>query len=392
MKVLVVCSDFPYPADHGGRVDTWGRIKIMSELGWDIDLAVCGKYEPSPADLEAVKQVVNGVYLCGRSTGFTDLLSPLPLQVQSRKRLRSLKVGSGYDHVLLEGDYVYPILHNSQISGANIVLRVHNNESAYFKSLGRSARKAAHKLYYLMESIKFAGLQKKLAEHVDKYLFISSKEYDAFKNEYPHKGSLFLPPPITRETFETSSFTAKNVVFIGSLFMPNNREAVEWYLKHVHPRLLNEEGYKLIIAGNSRGQGTQWITDYGLSRIEVHDTPKSLDDIYRSGYLFINPMRNGAGVKLKTIEAIQNGLPVVSTSVGCEGTGLVHREHIMIADQPDDFCSAIKSLLDDRAYAGKLLTQSQNYIRKHYDHKAILSGLFGGGVHAQREPLIKQVL
>jgi glycosyltransferase involved in cell wall biosynthesis len=111
-----------------------------------------------------------------------------------------------------------------------------------------------------------------------------------------------------------------------------------------------------------------------LSDVILHDTPKSLDDIYKSGYLFVNPMQNGAGVKLKTIEAIQNGLPVISTSIGYEGTGLVANEHIMVADNPEEFYRNIKLLFDNPQAAKALLESSQNFIRTHYNHKEVLKG------------------
>ncbi|WP_314591375.1 glycosyltransferase family 4 protein [Paenibacillus terrigena] len=372
MKILVVCSDFPYPADHGGRVDTWGRIKVLAELGWTIHLVVCGKQMPTPSDMNVVYRYVEDIKLCERRSKLVDLLYLVPMQVQSRNELRYVNIDEDYDYVLLEGDYVYPILKNPLIKHANAILRVHNDEAVYFKALARSTTNRIHKLYYHMESSKFRILQKKMLKKVDKYLFISNKEFETFQTLYPTTKSLFLPPPVTKETFLESSFESKQVVFIGSLFMPNNREAIQWYLEHIHPLMLKEPEYKFIVAGNSRKQGLSWLEGYDMTNVIVHDTPEDLDDIYKQGYLFVNPMQNGAGVKLKTIEAIQNGLPVISTSIGCEGTGLVDNEHIMVADSPEEFYLRIKLLFDHPPRARKLLASSQRYIRTHYDHKEVL--------------------
>lgn len=376
MNILVVCNDFPYPADHGGRVDTWGRILALAELGWKIDLLVCGKHQPTESDCRAVKVWVNDIKLCDRKSSPLDLLMPEPLQVRSRNALRNVRLEREYDYVLLEGDYVVPVLDNPSVRAERAILRVHNDESAYFKSLARSTNHVLHKLYYSLESFKFAGLQRKLARRIDKYLFISSKEHDSFARQHPAKSSLFLPPPLTRETFARSAFGARQVVFIGSLFMPNNREAIRWYLEHIHPKLLDVPGYRFVIAGNSRGKGVEWLNSYDLAQVDVHDTPESLDDIYAAGYVFVNPMRNGAGVKLKTIEAIQNGLPVVSTTVGCEGTGLRDGSHIRVADEADAFIRAVKELLLNPAAAESLLDASQQFIRDRYNHKEALRTYF----------------
>jgi glycosyltransferase involved in cell wall biosynthesis len=374
MKMLIVCSDFPYPADHGGRVDTWGRIKVLAELGWKIHLVVCGKEMPSEVEMKVVYRYVEDIKLCERGRKLVDLLHVNPMQVQSRNELRVVNIDEDYDYVLLEGDYVYPILNNPHINHDNVILRVHNDEEVYFNALARSTKNRLHKLYYHMESIKFKALQKRMLQKVDKYLFISNKEFETFQNLHPAAQSLFLPPPVTRDTFLTSKFQNKHVIFIGSLFMPNNREAIEWYLTHIHPLMLKESDYKFIVAGNSRKQSLSWLESYDMTNVVVHDTPESLDDIYASGYLFVNPMRNGAGVKLKTIEAIQNGLPVISTSIGYEGTGLVHNKHIMVADKPEEFYRCMKQLIDNPAEAKALLESSQQFIRNHYDHKNVLKG------------------
>lgn len=389
MKILVVCSDFPYPADHGGRVDTWGRIKVLAELGWKIHLVVCGKQLPSPGDIEVVYRYVDKIKLCDRRSKLTDLLHSIPMQAQSRKELKHVNIDEDYDYVLLEGDYVYPILKNPLIKHANVILRVHNDEAIYFKALARSTKNIIHKLYYLMESYKFSTLQKKMLQKVDKYLFISNKEFEEFQRRHPSAKSLFLPPPVTKETFLASTFQTKHVVFIGSLFMPNNREAIEWYLEHIHPLMLQEPDYKFIVAGNSRKQSLNWLQSFDMTNVVVHDTPESLDEIYKSGYVFVNPMQNGAGVKLKTIEAIQNGLPVISTSIGYEGTGLVHNEHIMVADSPEEFYFRVKQMFDNPILAKDLLESSQQYIRTHYNHKEVLKSYINSlNTHVQLEQVL----
>jgi glycosyltransferase involved in cell wall biosynthesis len=374
MKILIVCSDFPYPADHGGRVDTWGRIKVLAELGWKIHLVICGKHIPSQEDIKVVYNYVEKVKLCPRRSKMIDLLSGMPMQVQSRKELKHVNIDEDYDYVLLEGDYVYHILNNPLIKHNNIILRVHNDEAIYFQALSRSAKKLPHKLYYRMESRRFKQLQQRMLKRVDKYLFISNQEFQKFSSRYPATKSQFLPPPVTKEIFQSNTFQSKNVVFIGSLFMPNNREAIEWYLEHIHPVMLNIPDYQFIIAGNSRKQSLKWLESYNLNKVVVHDTPKSLEHIYDTGYVFVNPMQNGAGVKLKTIEAIQNGLPVISTSIGAEGTGLRHNEHVLIADNPEQFSAHLQQLLHHPEQAQQMLDASQQYIRTHYDHKKVLTG------------------
>ncbi|MBD2848588.1 glycosyltransferase family 4 protein [Paenibacillus sp. IB182496] len=377
MKLLIACNDYPYPADHGGRVDMWGRIQVLREMGCTVDLIVCTAQTPGDEELAEMKRYARRILACPRRTRPADLLGGLPLQVLSRRSLAEAEIGEAYDAVLLEGDYVYPVLHNPTLRYGEALLRVHNDERAYFRALAGSTKRPLHKLYYWSESYKFGRLARRLLQETDGWLFISSKEEAAFRARYPERRSVFLPPPVARGRFAPAPLTAARVVFIGSLFMPNNREAIDWYLRRVHPQLIADPEYRFVIAGNSRGQGLGWLQAYDLSRVELHDSPPSLDAIYRSGYLFVNPMRHGAGVKLKTIEAIQHGLPVVSTSIGCEGTGLADGKQIRIADTADGFAAAVRELLGDRRAALGLLAAAQAYIREHYDHRRVLERALG---------------
>lgn len=134
---------------------------------------------------------------------------------------------------------------------------------------------------------------------------------------------------------------------------------------------------KLIIAGNTRGQKYKWLEDK-ISKDEkiiFYDTPQDLATLYKSASVFINPMLHGAGVKLKTINAIQNGLPVISTTIGVEGTGLKDKEHILLADEPNQFFEYVKFLLEHKEERIKLVKQSQDFLKKNYSHSKILMKL-----------------
>jgi len=376
LKILIVCSDFPYPANHGGRVDTWGRIKALHALGVHLDLVVCGNpQQPTPEELDMVRQYADRIAFAEAKGRLPQLLRWLPYQVEKRETLRTVHLGrEDYNFILLEGDAMYAIVDNPAVMRmkAKLVLRVHNDEVTYFQALARSTGKWMHKVYYYLESLKFKWLQGRILKRIDTYMFISSKEHEKFAALHPEKRSLFLPPPVQLEQMAAYRPETRKVVFIGSLFMPNNREAIEWYLHHIHPRMLHHEEYRFVIAGNSRGQRLTWLDKFDLDRVEVYDTPESLDDIYDSGCLFVNPMRNGAGVKLKTIEAIQYGLPVLSTSIGCEGTGLQDGVHILIADEPQLFYEKLSGLYENPAMRKRLLAESQQFIRAQYDHQGLL--------------------
>ena len=196
-----------------------------------------------------------------------------------------------------------------------------------------------------------------------------------YRGAYPEIHATFLPVAIETE-YKERALDSKTVLLIGSLFMINNQDAIRFYLQEVHPHLTRDvEGYRLIIAGNSRKKGIAWIEELIVTydNVAIYDTPEDLDGLYAQSSVFVNPMRYGAGVKLKTVNAIVNGLPVVATTIGNEGTGLVSGEQILVDDNPMALCRYIKELLEDSFMRRRFVERAQEYLRKNYNQKEKLS-------------------
>ena len=374
-NVLIVSGDFPYPPTHGARVDIWNRIKALHRLNYKIDLVVTLKDTNINKDhLSTVREFVERIEIVNRKNRLVDLFSAVPLQVKSRYSLETLRLSKKYDCIILEGDSVCGILKNN-IDYKYIILRSHNNESVYFYNLYKSTNHIIKKIYYFTEYYKFKYFEPKLFKNIKNIMFISYDEkikYDSILN----LNTIFLPANINRN-FLKQSLANNTVIAIGSLFMENNKEGIIWYIKKVHPLVTEKiKDYKLIVAGNSNGESIRWLYDLvrAYRNIEIYDTPETLDEIYASGSVFINPMFHGAGVKLKTIEAIVNGLPVVSTSIGNEGTGLRPNKDILVANDVIQYAELVIRLLNERGgEKQRIVDSAQNFIKLNYDTESILN-------------------
>jgi polysaccharide biosynthesis protein PslH len=385
-KILIVSPDFPYPPNHGGRVDIWGRIKVLHEMGFSIDLLATVKEPPRPHDIDIVYQFVNEIMLCKRKTGVHALMSLKPYQVTSRTPLSRVKLSRKYHFVLLETEYVAPILDNDSLLGERFILREHNDESSYFRGLAKSVGSGWKKMYYLSESVKFRFMSSGLQKRIKNLMFISYDEHARFiaekRLERDTCNPIFLPPPSARQEFETLPLDTRRVLFLGSLFAPNNVYAIKWYIDHVHQKLRDIPEYKLVISGNTKGADPTFVKRIRTlcgkyNDIVFYENPENTDLIYSQCAVFVNPMHHGAGVKLKTINAIESGLPVVSTTVGKEGTGLDSAVHLHVADTADDFAKAVRELLVHPDKGRALVREAQLYLANNFDHSRILNTFLG---------------
>lgn len=372
MKILVVSPDFPFPPNHGGRVDIWARLKVFAQMGYTVDLAVTVKVEPSKDEIDQVKGLVRNLWIVKRNFLPWYFLSGRPFQCASRASLMQIELADNYNIVWLEGEYVEPILRNPQLKAKKIFVRIHNDEHAYFRQLSMSTSNIAKKFFYLIEAVRIKGVTKKLFERSEKLLYISLNEMKMFSSNNQGNKAIFLPAPLSKEKFDPPRLGEK-VIFVGSLFMPNNQDAIIWFLEEVHP-LITFPDYHLMICGNSRGESIGWLHKRAsqYKNVTIYDSPADLEPLYSQSGIFVNPMRFGGGVKLKTLEAIQNGLAVVSTSKGAEGTGLIPGKHYLQADKPDEFARSVEQLLRDRKLQQQIAGQAQSYLIENYDHRKTL--------------------
>ncbi len=367
-KVLVVSGFFPYPTHFGGAFDILERIIGLKKLGLEIDLICTHKEMPKQEDIDYVKTIVNSLILVQRENRISDLFKIKPLQVESRNKLKTINLSSHYDFAVIETEYVGKILENKTFKANKIFLRIQNNENIYFKELAKSTKGFLNKVYYFSDAIKFKYYSNKIFKKVDRLWFISndevkSKQYD----DVIKSKSIHLPSPIN-SPFLIQSLANKNVLFIGSLYMPNNIEGLDWFLQNVHPKLLEIDKYELSIVGGTGDKTEEYFINKfkNYSKVKLYCNVKDLDEFYSNSSVFINPMLHGAGVKLKTINAVVNGLPIVSTTKGSEGIGLIDKEMFFKADDAETFCEGLlrffKMKKEDRI---EMVVKSQKYLREN---------------------------
>jgi glycosyltransferase involved in cell wall biosynthesis len=373
-KIVVVTGFFPYPPLHGGMVDVWKRIEGLKELGFQIDLVYTAKESPLDADKQAALACVNTLIEVPRSNSVWGLFLKQPLQVVSRRALKTVPLERTYDAVLLEGDYVGMFLENESVNYQKSILRVHNNEAVYFKNLAKSTRSILKKIYYRIEAFKFGLYSERLFKKVSSLWYISQEELAQDSRKVKTIEKLWMPPPFKLTELGAPSLHGKKVLFVGSLFMDNNSEALRWYLEKVHPLLREKyDDYQLVIAGSSGDRDEFDLrTQYeSYSQCELHINVRDLSNLYQEATVFINPMQHGAGVKIKSIDALVRGLPLVSSSVGTAGIGLDRQRHYYHADKPMEFYECIVEVFEGKTLAKEKVQAAQNYLKTHH-YKEVL--------------------
>ena len=152
------------------------------------------------------------------------------------------------------------------------------------------------------------------------------------------------------------------LLFVGPLTYEPNRLAVEWLVREIMPRIRRDGVYdaELVVVGENRGiriprsdepwiRFTGWVPDV---------TP-----FYTRATVAVTPLHSGGGTRLKVIEALARCVPLVSTSFGCHGFGLIEGVDLLVADEAPAFAAACVTLLTDEGVRERLITAG----RTRYD-------------------------
>src|ERR1039458_450385 len=180
VKLLYVCTDFPYPPRHGGMVDTWNRIQAMHQIGITVDVVVTVAAEPSPRDREVVASLVRNLMFCRRESGRKGLLSLRPGHVAIRSDLRNVRLPDSYDAVLLQTEFTSDILRNPTLKAGFTIIRVENDEFAFILQTAKAEKSIPLKAYFLFEALKIKFHTSRTLPRVDMLWFISHRELEKY--------------------------------------------------------------------------------------------------------------------------------------------------------------------------------------------------------------------
>jgi glycosyltransferase involved in cell wall biosynthesis len=211
----------------------------------------------------------------------------------------------------------------------------------------------------------------------DGVLAVSQKEADLI-NDLVGDPTLAHAVPLseglTRSTVPFGERTG--ILFVGNFLHSPNIEAAEYLCKDILPRLDQEilAHHPVYIVGNALNET---VRSYGsdLPQIRMVGWVPSLQPYFERARISVVPLLHGAGTKGKLIQAMMSGIPSVSTRIGIEGLNLRHREHLLVADDPDSFASSIVRLLDDAELWQRLSHEGNAHITAVHGREAVRTGL-----------------
>lgn len=342
----IVCMDVPYPADYGGVVDPFHKIRSLHKAGVKIHLH-CFEYgRGEQVELNAYCEEVK---YYSRREGHKGFSHKLPYIVCSRSNGELLENLLRDDHpILLEGVHCSYLLNDERFSGRQVLLRLHNVEYQYYRQLYYCERSLLKKMYYLHESNLLRQYEKKIA---DKAMILAMVEKDSeeYRQEFGAKNIHTLPVFLPFEDILSKEGTGCFCLYHGNLSVAENEQAVAWLLKQVFHCV----DLPLIVTGkNPSARLSRMVEQHPHACLIPNPSDEEIQDLIAKAQINILPSFNCTGIKMKLLNALFNGRHCVVNRDAVKGTGLEAACHI--ADNTEELIDIISQLYTKAFTAGEI--------------------------------------
>ena len=383
-KALVLAHEPPLPAISGTRVRTLNLMLQLAKRGWNVSLFALAVGEP-PEDVERRRleeicdRVVLQPFASSRAARYrrAALARVRGRAFQERfffsgpaaRRLGEWLEGERFDAILASQLYMYPYV--PERLRASTALDCHNVERHRVETMASSLWPRPRGVAARLQLGAVTRWERDAARSVGRVLAVSEPEREYFETFAPGRVSL-VPNGVDCVSYAMRRElpAEPRVLFVGSMDYSANSDAVEFMIREILPAVRNRNA-RITVVGGGPSRAIRREADSAALPTEVTGRVPSTEPYFRRSRLMAVPLRFGGGTRLKILESLARGVPVLSTDVGCEGLGLRHERDVIIADDPRRFAEWIDRLLSDDELCSSLARNGRETAEQRFDWSAI---------------------
>jgi len=358
LRVLVVSPYCPYPPTWGAATRVYQLIRHLSARH---SVTLVSYASPGAADArQRLLEICDDVRLVPqeprpgwrrRQLQARSLFDRTPFRVRENRSRRMQTVieeclrGGGYDVVQIESSTMTCF---EYATDAPLVLDEHNIESELLRRHGAGESSWPRRRFNDLESWKQERLEGSAWRKVAACAVTSEREVATVASQAPRTAVAVVPNAVDVGFFSpagnSGAVNPRSIVFTGLMSYRPNLDGARYMVEEILPRIRAarpETVLTIVGAGNRR--------DLDALRREGVTVTGFVPDVrpfIAGAACIVVPLRMGGGTRLKVVEALGMGKPMVSTSLGCEGIGVAAGEHLLVADGPVAFAAAVRRVLD----------------------------------------------
>lgn len=382
MRILHLSPWFPYPLDTGSRTRVYHLLKALAERH-RITMLSLDPQGWAPAQVDAVapfceraQVIARDPFRRGRLRTATRFLSPNPVVADPFPELlrlaRELHAAQPFDAVIAATVVMAP--YALALPAVTRVLEEHNSGTRWMAERYHAQTAPLQRLRCWVSWRKSVRYEARLFPRFDLVTMVSEQDAAASRAlvaEGKPPVAVF-PNGVDCAQWRPGLADAEpdTLIFSGALSYHANYEAMHFFLGQVYPLIrAGHPAVRLRITGKAEG--------VDLSALPLDDSVSFtgfVDDIrpeIAQAQVSVVPIRSGGGTRLKILEAMALGTPVVATHKGAEGLEVTGGEHLLLADDPQQFAQRTIRLLSDHDLRRRLAANARRLVEQQYDWQQI---------------------
>jgi polysaccharide biosynthesis protein PslH len=381
LNILVIDEFLPFPLDAGKTIRTWNLLKPLAARH-SITMLCHGN--PRDPQIIAAKETLEAagikVHFAGplpNPTGaklyqqlLRNCVSGLPYSVVKhttaafRSKLQAMLRHESFDIIHCEWTpYARYMVETAEFP---FVIDAHNVETLIWKRRSENAGNPAAKLFFAQQAAKMQRFEKRVFAQAECVAAVSEAEastigqWGARQAEVVHNGvdlDRFTP---------TFSGRSNEFVFLGSLDWFPNQDAVSYLVKRLVPQIrqVRPDATFRVVGRRPSAEFRREVD--GITGVQLSADVDDVRPFLHSAAALIVPLRIGGGTRIKILEAMSSGCPVISTSVGCEGLDVRAGENILLCNEDEEFVAAAIRLLVDSHLGRQLGAAGRHLVEQRY--------------------------
>ncbi len=279
---------------------------------------------------------------------------------------------AGADVVEIHWQHLLPLVDDVRALApeTSVTAVVHDVLSQKLLREARHARSLRKRFISSVRIGRARSVEARLLGRVDHVFTFSAKDKALLEKIGVKRPIDQIDPPVKVPDEPARPPTEPIVSFTGAMSRSVNAESVAWFLERVWPGVLSSlPGASLVVAG---ANPPPWLVERSGPNLSVTGYVEDLGDVYRNTAVFVAPLRTGAGVKFKVLDAMSFGLPVVATSVAAEGIAEEAGTDVFAAvtDDPSEMAERIVFFLTDRPAAAEVGVRARSWVQGRFDFEA----------------------
>jgi polysaccharide biosynthesis protein PslH len=397
MRLLYFAAHQMWPLTSGNRLRDYHLARELAKRASVTFVEMCGPGEepsspPNNCDFDEIISLKKGVgYTPGKIV--RGLAGPTPLtalnyfQTQSASQLANLLARGRFDTVQIQGVHISSYLPVIQAASNCPALLVdwHNIESELMWRYSEKTSFWPKRIVARRTAMLLRRTEMGMLERGKTHTVASERERQKLLDWCPSAHVHVIPNGVDTNFFSAAQISEMrrntqalvpkpSILFVGSMDYHANIEGVIWFTREIWPEIAEKHReLEFMIVGRHPSRAVRALAS---ERIRVTGTVEDVRPFYASAVAVVVPLRVGSGTRLKILEAMAAGVPVVSTRLGAEGIDATHDIHLLLADNHNEMVATINQIASSSPLRSRLVLAARELVVNRYDWASIGEKLY----------------